>query len=242
MRLQIVWITGVLSIALAFSYPAEAITLDEYGVTLVGNGLVDSESGLHWLDPALTEGTTGNLDKFFSDGWRLATEQELFFLLTRIEIIPPTPPGDHTSSALNFDDYLIMLDALSIPMPGSGSGDSVPWLCRVFGNDKSHCGNSTGTVFVSFFLSADPVLGFPGAPDAMTEVTFITFISEAYLYGTFDTECLDCIGRSLLVRAVPLPAAFWLLLSALGTVTNLRRSSANSIIARMALIAAGTSR
>ncbi len=211
MRSRFFYIFAMLFISILGSGSANALTLDEYGITLTDDGLLDNHTGLQWLDAAATEGTTANLDPLFANGWRLATEQEMVFLLLRI----PNSVGDTAISMLNFDDYLVMLDALSIPHLLSGSGDSDAWLCRADGGDTSHCNSSNGVAFVSFFLSVEPAPGFSGGSDSLTHVTFIPFISEAFLYGTFDTECLDCIGRSLLVRTVPLPASLWLIIGAL---------------------------
>ncbi len=78
-------ITGMIAILLAMGvgHSSMAVTLEDYGVEITSSGLVDKTNGLRWLDADLTMGTSATVNGLLENGWRIATGNELSYLLTR---------------------------------------------------------------------------------------------------------------------------------------------------------------
>lgn len=210
--------------ALLCSAPAQAISLEEYGVTLTGTGLVDQVSGLRWLDSSLTFGLQSALDPYLADGWRIATEYDVAFLLTHSDDLDPLYPGFSGNVPLQYAEFVALTQALGIQ--ANGDVGSQPWMCRVYSADISNCYERTGSAFVSFGTDSFVDTDNSDMDGFTTYLNFYLYITEVSLYGDLDGPCPDCLGRTLLVRAIPLPAALWMLLPALGWLGWLKRSAA----------------
>lgn len=207
----------VLTLLLVFFHPTSwAVTLEEYGVTLTGNGLVDHVSGLRWLDSSLTQGGYDELQVLLEAGWRIASEEELFFLMTRAEFA-----FSSSFTELGSDGLLQIADRLSFEY-GLDAEFSGPWVCRGYSNPAQFCSslNAPGSIaglggqFV-FDLGNPSALGIP--------VSMIVYITEVPIYGSlacYENPSEPCIGegRALLVRPVPIPAALTLFIGALATI------------------------
>ena len=200
-----------------FALHSKALSLSEYGITLTSTGLIDHVSGLRWLDSSLTDGDLDDLQLRLDEGWRIASEEEFYFLVTR----QMSAFGGSAVSALGIDGMNQLAARLSFTPNQEPSG---PWLCRDYGDPEQYC-QSTGSLGGNF------VLNLTDLADDTTLVQMLVFISEVPIYGGLDCGVdVDCVyeGRSLMVRAVPLPAAGWLFLSALASLTVRRRSGRGS--------------
>ncbi len=183
---------------------SSAITLEEYGVTLNGTGLVDHVSQLQWLDSSLTYGTTAALTDYIDAGWRLATEEEFLFLLGR---------GSNTSD-LDGVAFLSMAQRLGFTADPDGLDLVQPWLCHAPGADPGICNQLDHYNYVSFALDVFP-------RGSTTHFNYYNYLATYQLYNLDQTQpCPQCMGSALLVRPVPLPAAVWLMLGALGALAR----------------------
>lgn len=108
---------------------AQALSLDAYGITLTNTGIVDEVSGLRWLDADLTLGTNTDLAPLFADGWRIASEMELAFLLSHSDNINPQFPVYNGNSPLQYSEFLVLTEALGI---NANSDNFQAWVCRVY--------------------------------------------------------------------------------------------------------------
>ena len=191
---------------------AGAATLSEYGVSLTATGLVDHVTQLRWLDSALTDGGLAELQGFLDAGWRLATEEEFTFLASR----EPFQYGGTHESELNRDEFITMMTRLSVDLDADHFAGV--WVCRPYGAPEDWCSSTTS--FGGQFVLDGPYGYQP------TEFGLYYYLTEVPIYGAFDchkTNLCTYMGRSLLVRAVPLPAAGWLLIVALCSAALARR-------------------
>ncbi len=194
---------------------SNAITLDEYGITITETGLIDSATGLRWLDSQLTDGGLDELQDWLDAGWRIATYSEFLYLVTRQE---EGFVGFHTA-LLEEADYGQIADSLSFELNEFFSG---PWLCAG-GDDPDGLCSSTGSFGGQFEM--DLLLD-----DQDELIIYLTrYISFVPMYGSIDCGFIPCSyeGRSLLVRPVPLPPAVLLMIGALFTVAVRGRRSAS---------------
>lgn len=198
---------AALMLLFLLSQVSYALTLDEYGISLSGNGLVDHVSGLQWLDSGLTQGGLDELQFRLDDGWRIASEEDLYFLITRQQ----AEFGGTGQLQLNIADFMQLMAQLSIDSSPDGSVYSGPWVCRAFGDPQAACASTNalgGKFIIELAADQNPVL-----------VSMFVYISEVPIYGSIDCfddpDLCDYMGRSLLVRAVPLPGPALLLFSAL---------------------------
>lgn len=184
-----------------------AATLDEYGVSFTQNGLVDHVSNLKWLDAGLTQGGLDELQFWLDDGWRIASEADLYFLITRQH----AEFGDTAELPLNVDDFMLMMTQLSIDPAVDSNSYGGPWVCRAYGDPQQNCVNTNsfgGQFIIDLSVDLEPVL-----------LSLFVFITEVPIYGSLDCfdepAICDYTGRSLLVRTIPLPAPLLLFFSAL---------------------------
>ncbi|MFK8031002.1 MAG: hypothetical protein AB8G18_12275 [Gammaproteobacteria bacterium] len=210
-------------LTLFWSVSASSLTLDEYGVSLTDNGLVDNVTGLRWLDSLLTQGGHAELQSLLDAGWRFADEDEFFFLLTH---------GSGSATLLGEDGLLQMADRLSFEFDNDNLF-SGPWVCRSYSDPEQFCTtlNTPGSIAglgVQFTLSLGDE--FQEGGDTLTPVIMSPYITEVPFYGSlacYEEPDLPCIGegRSLMVRAVPLPASFFLFSGALALLGLQRKFS-----------------
>ena len=208
----------ILLALLGGSPTAHAISLGEYGITLTSNGFVDSASGLAWLSADLTFGTSDVVDNYIDQGWRIATRNELANLLDRnAEVWYDIG----SSSELYYDEFLIMLGVLGIP-PNTEFQSA--WMCRGYTSTVEHCGSTDGMYFEQPTIFVEPDFDNGDLFGPATSLLTYSYITEAYLYGTFSSDCEICTGSTMLVRAVPLPAGIWGFIAALAVLRSLRKS------------------
>lgn len=194
---------------------SSAVTLEEYGVQITSSGLVDTTNGLRWLSADLTLGTITTLDSYLENGWRIATANEASYLLTRVTIdnSPGRLSGD-VDNPLAFEDFLAITNALGLSTNSFDNAYNQPWLCMSIYGDSPYCQTPGNWAFTPLILEASAA--FPGTGIPGTTIKMHQYLTEVPIYGNFETGVCDtCIGRTLLVRNVPLPAGLWLLMSAL---------------------------
>lgn len=197
-------------IILLNSVSAKAITLEEYGIEITSTGFVDTTTGLRWLDSDLTLGTNATIDSLIDDGWRIASVFQLVNLFYRGNGPDPSGPDN----PLSLTDFLILTDALGLTRDGTFNHNDNPWACMRSG---PVCQNTNLASFTPVLFTAEEA--FPGSGLPGVETYIGIYLPEKPLYGDIlGHPCDSCIGRTLLVRNVPIPAGLWLLLSALGAV------------------------
>ena len=201
-----------LLVLVLLSSASHGLTLQEYGISFINNGLIDHTSGLRWLDSGLTEGGLDELQTQLDAGWRLATEEEFYFLLTR----QISAFGGSADVPLHLQDFQAMMSRLSVTESDTGGEFSGPWLCRDYGSPQQNCSavNSLGGQFLLQVIPDE----FP----VLLHLSLNLFISEVPIYGSLDClqfpDLCSFTGRSLMVRAVPLPGALLLMFSALAGI------------------------
>lgn len=203
MKINMKWKAVFALLLLQFSHNAYAISLAEYGVTITDTGLVDHVSGLRWLDSDISDGGLGELQQLLDQGWRIASEGELLELLARA----PFGFSGNVVSQLGIDGINQIAESLSFSFGATFGG---PWVCRTAFYPVESCLN-TDALGGQFLLEAEEL-----ANDT-TLLIYAFYISEVPIYGAFDCDFIECsyLGRSLMVRAVPVPPAGWLLLAGL---------------------------
>ncbi|MEM7081511.1 MAG: hypothetical protein AAF465_02070 [Pseudomonadota bacterium] len=207
---------GLALLGLNIATASFALTLEDYGIRFTSTGLVDVDTQLEWLNADLTAGTPDAIDVLLEDGWRIANYTEVRYLLTRDGMLsPPSGNGDETIVPLAFSDFMILIGALGISTNGFDDAYVEPWACGSQITDANLCSDTRNWAFTPFILIAEQESDIPLF--GTTRVSTLEYLSEVPLYGDFEVGvCSDCIGRTLLVRAVPIPAALWLMLSSLG--------------------------
>lgn len=202
-----------------------ALTLDEYGVSFYDNGLIDHVTGLRWVDSGLTDGGLDELQDWLDAGWRIATEEEFFFLVSRQN----AQFGGPADVPLHLDDFRSMMQRLSVDEYAGGAFGG-PWLCRDYGDPDLYCSSTTsfGGGFLIDSLEFDP-------DSEILHFYMAVYLSEVPMYGSLECykfpETCDYRGRSLMVRATPLPGAVVLLFSGLSVLLGFAGRSRQSVAA-----------
>lgn len=208
---------GLFILLLMWQVSASSLTLEEYGVTLTDTGLVDHVSGLRWLDSSLTQGGYDQLQPLLESGWSFASEEELYYLLTRSD-------GSFSgATVLGEDGLLHIADQLSFGF-GLEFEFTGPWVCRSYGDPEQYCTtlNTQGSIAgLGGQFTLEMGDAFMDGGTQQIPIFMYPYVTEVPIYGSlacYEQPDLPCIGegRSLLVRAVPLPASIMLMLSALG--------------------------
>ena len=220
-------VTGLIAsfLMLAHGTSTLAVTLEEYGVEIASSGLVDMTNGLRWLDADLTLGTSATVNGLLENGWRIATGNELHYLLTRNTFNNDNPPDPgEPDNPLTFSDFLSITNALGMSTNGLDDAFDQPWGCLWIYGDSVLCQTTTNWAFTQYAIAAESA--FPGLGTPGVDVDIFHYITEVPLYGNFEIGVCDtCTGRALLVRNVPLPAGIWLLMSALVALHFTRKVS-----------------
>ncbi len=202
----------ILFVSLLLACNVNGLTLEEYGITPTTDGLTDDTTGLRWLDSSLSPGDLSGMQTLFDEGWRVASEEEYFYLVSR----QLGTFGSDLNSSLNYADFQWVMERLAIldvfDLPGNIYDNPNPWLCRPSSSPDSDCGSTDllGGQFV--FTYEDAGLGNG------TDFSTFTIVFAMALYENSDNCIIDQCSRALLVRQVPLPLSLVLFLSALGSL------------------------
>lgn len=169
---------------------ARADDFPEFGISFTLTGVVDHRSGLEWLDAGLTEGNIDDLQFWLDAGWRIASQEEFFFLVTRV---PGMQFGGSETSDLGVDQ----LDGLKARLSFESA-----WVCSAFQDPATEC-VSTESFGGPFGLGYEPTFFGDGSVVWMSVV-----LTELPMYT--DLDCLKfppCarMGKSLMVRYTDTP-------------------------------------
>ena len=160
------------------------------------------------------------MNGLLDEGWRIATGPDLFYLLMRQNELGPVNAS--SDNPLFLADFLAMTSAIGITADGTGNPYAEPWACMYFYGDSDLCQLTNAWAFTPYGITAQAAFGDPAL--AGVTIDIIYYLTEVPLYGNFEIGvCDSCVGRTLLVRNVPLPAGAWLLLSGLAVLVPGRK-------------------
>ena len=205
--------TIVACIGLTLSLPLFAASISYNGYTLDEDANIVSGGGLQWLQWDETVGQTVHeaLGNYGAGGWRLATNAEMAKLFNSFDFGMTFDADENT-----YQSYLFSA--------GENSFDAPNEFIDLFGDTFLASGSVYDSVDPRQYASAyfgedgdgDHQFNFASVQDEYTTIGGALVQSHARLYrDDFTVNAAGFANGVALVRAVPVPAAGWLLLSAL---------------------------